>query len=83
MGERPESGFQGVILPIQGVHGRLARIVGAPTRDTPNGSTRTDEDNLTSGRTFTERRNSSLQCSDNRVHVDLEVRPPRVQGCAG
>jgi hypothetical protein len=73
----------GVILPIQRVHGCLARVVWAPTRNATDGSTRTNEDNFTPVRALTERRGSSFQCSNQRVHINLEVRPPCVQGRAG
>src|SRR5712671_6427730 len=36
---RPNCWYSGVVLPIQRIHGGLARIVGAPTRDTTDGGT--------------------------------------------
>lgn len=68
-----------IIQPIYRVHSGLASVVGAPPCSATNGSPRTHEDDPAPFWAVSERRNSCFQCSDERVHVDLEMSPPCIQ----
>lgn len=46
--------YPGVILPIQRIHGGLARVVGTRTPNTTDGSTRTNKYNFTPVGAFAE-----------------------------
>ena len=48
-----------------------------------DGGPRTDEYDPAPSRAASERRNGCFQRSDERVHVDLEVRPPCIQRRVG